>query len=75
CTAYFTCRRFPWLKSAYRACLIAVLFTTALANGIFFLCSIWLSSGLAVLVVTCLSSAALCAVGLVVFRRHLAGLR
>ncbi|HDS0916910.1 TPA: oligosaccharide flippase family protein [Pseudomonas putida] len=75
CTAYFTSRRFPWLKSAYRACLVSVLFTTAMANGIFFICSLWLNSGLAILVVTCLSSVASCGVGLIVFRRHLAGLR
>ena len=75
CTAYFTCRRFPWLQSAYKACLGSVLISAALANAIFFLCSIWLKNGLAIMIVTCLTSAGLCAVGLIVFRRHLAGLR
>lgn len=75
CTAYFTCRRFPWLRSAYTTCLASVLTLAVVANGVFFLCSLWLKNGLAVLIVTCLSSALLCAAGLMVFRRHLAGLR
>ncbi|WP_217190900.1 lipopolysaccharide biosynthesis protein [Pseudomonas shirazica] len=75
CTAYFTCRRFPWLIKAYRTGLSVGGVTAALANCAFFICSLWFTTGFAVVAVTCISSAVIGAVGVVVFRRHLAGLR
>ncbi|MGX1017724.1 O-antigen/teichoic acid export membrane protein [Pseudomonas sp. Y3 TE3536] len=75
CTVYFTCRRFPWLLPAYRACLYAALVTAVMANGLFFLCFQWLSGAVAGVVGACLASALLAALGAFIFRKQLAGLR